>query len=146
MNQQTTSELFDEIMAKVNDPNHIIPKTAFAVHANDQDDHCTMLFIENLTTIEYGDAHRMYLQTVKDLVPKDINGKHMLTWTNRKPWGANSVLLYGPLDDFHKKLHERMVNCFGSERVSWIDTHVDVKGDYNKELYPLFNMGHVIIM
>jgi len=121
-------------------------KLIISVPVNNKGDHCTMLYMTNLTQSDYDEAICIYNQLVVNSVSCDKNNRYMISWDNRRIWGANSILLDGPIDDFKKLLHSVMIKRFGPSRISWRQTHFDVKVDYNRYLYPSFNMKNYKLM
>lgn len=66
-----------------------------------------------------------------------INGHYSVKVDQTTPWGKNSLLLKGPIEEYSKALHAYLKMAFPS--LSFGDfrpPHVDVKGKFDTPLYP----------
>ena len=112
---------------------------ALTVPANDQGLHYTVLYMTNVTINEIQVIEKHYSDMVRSKIALDQNGEYTLGYNERKRWGRDSDILLGPISEF-KLLFNNLMNDLYPTKVSYRESHVDVKGDHDAYLYPSFNM------
>lgn len=104
--------------------------------------HCTMFYLKGVTDKEIKMAKKLYVDILNKYVVPDANGRYILAWTYRNPWGQKSDILGGPLAEFHARVQKTMSDAF-PRKLRARPCHVDVKGDHTVPLYHSFNVAQI---
>jgi Ni,Fe-hydrogenase III component G len=120
----------------------IVKNTAFVIPAAPDGTTICIAYLINPTMQMVLRARQIIEAEVKKL--PCITGRYpTLIWTNREIWGRSSIKLEGPIDYFRRHLHAMLEAEFPGHPL-WMETHVNVRGNYDLFLYPSFNPKQVI--
>lgn len=79
------------------------------------------------------------------------NNFHTAGHDTPKPWGKNSLLVSGEIENFKKSLHDYLTNNKDSDISEAINSeyrpaHIDVKGVFDKPIYTRFRVNDLYLM
>lgn len=92
---------------------------------------------------------KLVRNAIKSFVESEVllNNKHRsVTWKKPGTPGAKSLFFKGEAADFKLNLHNSLMQdpMISPYISTFINAHVDVRGDFSKKLYKAFSLDHII--